>query len=241
MATLINAEGVCPSGGPCGGGGSAEPAVAARASNHIHAHMPPASSRVCTYVSCNKGFFYVGVCSLGCRRRHGDVSGGKCDKWHLGVAVRSGVGHRLFSHVWTRRIAGVQGGRRRPFASRAAGPACVWPQPLLGREDHDPSNAFISPANAFSRDTKVAAHSSIDGKVITADLQLENQADALLFSRRPLSTKSVNKDGTEEALYRSDTARPARQMLLSLIVTSVGRRWHSVKETRRGKRIAMYN
>lgn len=41
MATLINAEGVCPSGGACGGGGSAEPAVAARASIHIHAHVPP--------------------------------------------------------------------------------------------------------------------------------------------------------------------------------------------------------
>lgn len=201
----------------------------------------PASSRVCTYVSCNKGFFYVGVCSLGCRRRYGDVSSGKCDKWHLGVAVRSGVGRRLFSHVRTRRIAGVQGGRRRPFASRAAGPPAFGLSLCWGERITTHRKVFNSPVNAFLQHTKVAAHSSIDGKAITADLQLENQANALLFSRRPLSTKSVNKDGTEEALYRSNTARSARQMLLSLIVTSVGRRWHSVKETRRGKRIAMYN
>lgn len=110
------------------------------------------------------------------------------------------------------------------FCIKSSWAACVWPQPLLGREDHDPSNVFIFPVNAFLQHTKVAAHSSIDGKVITADLQSENQANTLLFSRRPLSTKSVNKDGTEEALYRSNTARSARQMLLSLIVTSVGRR-----------------
>lgn len=144
MATLINAEGVCPSGGPCGGGGSAEPAVAARASNHIHAHMPPASSRVCTYVSCNKGFFYVGVCSLGCRRRHGDVSGGKCDKWHLGVAVRSGVGHRLFSHV-----AGVQGGPPPSFCIKSSWARLRLASASAGARGSRPIERFYFPRQRF--------------------------------------------------------------------------------------------
>lgn len=169
MATLINAEGVCPSGGACGGGQLQPPEPPEPPITFTHtcrrcAYLHPLA---CTYVSCHKGLFYVGLCSFGCRRRYGDVSRGKRDKWHLGVALRSGASHGLLHTLVDPSYRLGASGPSVSFRIRS-----VWPQPLLRRENHHPSNVFFfvfSPCQRSLVHTKLTALFCTNGKVIGVD------------------------------------------------------------------------
>lgn len=91
------------------------------------------------------------------------------------------------THLWTRRIGSVQVGRPCPFASGAAGAARIVPQPLLRREDHDPSTVHIFPVNAFLFTLK-SKHSSAS----TSSRKTRKRA---IVSALPVSTEFINKDG----------------------------------------------
>lgn len=154
MATLINAEGVCPSGGPCGGGGSAEPAVAARASNHIHAHVPPRAALTCILSCAHMSLAIRGFSMWEFAPLAADAD---MEVWAVASVTNDTAGHRLYSHVWTRRIAGVQGGRRRPFASRAAGPP-VFGLSLCWGERITTHRTFLFSPSTLSCNTQKSQH-----------------------------------------------------------------------------------
>lgn len=212
MATLINAEGVCPSGGPCGGGGSAEPAVAARASNHIHAHVQlaarsPASSRV------HICLLQWGLFLCGCLLPRLQTQIWRCELrqvWQM--TPRCGCAFRSrsppFFHTWGPVVSTAPS-----FCIKSSRAARVWPQPLLVGEGITTHRTFWfpppSPSTLSCNTQKSQRTPASAAKSSAPTCSRKIRQTHWLFSRRPLSTESVHKDGTEEALYRSNTASNA--------------------------------
>lgn len=220
MATLINAEGVCPSGGACGGGA---PAVAARASNHIHTHVPPplrspASSRVQVCL------LPYGAFLCGSSVAHDDMEmWASASMTDDATALRQGVSCRLFHTLVDSPYRGVQVVLSTSFCIKSnwGCPHCAAASAEARRSQ--PINRFYFPLSTLS-----CSHKSQ-----SAALHRRTVVFALL-----VSTEFVNKGGSLPKQY---FAIWASKSFISNCHKCVGPRWHLAKDTRRGKHMTMYN